>query len=104
MYAVWVPELGAQRSNVQAGASIVPDRRVRDYWDPDETLGRAYQQMLQTPGRAWDVYLLFQRGVRWKAHLPPQPDFWMHQLGGVTNAPRLDPKVLRAQVEKMLRA
>jgi hypothetical protein len=84
--------------------TLVPDRRVRDYWDPDEVLGRAYQRTLPTPGPAWDVYLLFRRDVRWTAKLPPEPDYWMHQLSGVTNAPRLDPVVLREHVEQLLRA
>lgn len=82
--------------------SLLPDRRVRNYWDGDETLGRAYGEMLPTPGPAWDVYLLFRRGVRWTGDLPPKPDFWMHQLGGVTNAPHLDPIVLRQHVEQLL--
>lgn len=60
--------------------------------------------MLPTPGPAWDVYLLFPRGARWNADLPPRPNFWMHQLSGVTDAPRLDPAVLKAHVEEMLRA
>lgn len=84
--------------------SLLPDRRVRNYWDPDETLGRAYGEMLPTPGPAWDVYLLFRRGVRWTGTLPPKPDYWMHQLGGVTNAPRLDPIVLRQHLEQLLHA
>ena len=84
--------------------SLVTDRRARSYWDPGETLGRAYQEILPTPGPAWDVYLLFARGVRWTTHLPPRPNFWMHQLGGVTNAPRLDPGVLKTHVTRMLQA
>lgn len=84
--------------------ALLPDQRVRNYWDADEVLGRAYGEMLPTPGPAWDVYLLFRRGVRWAGHLPPRPDYWMHQLGGVTNAPRLDPIVLRQHVEQLLHA
>lgn len=84
--------------------TLVTDRRVRHYWDQDEVLGRAYQQTLPTPGPAWDVYLLFRRGVRWTETMPPKPDFWMHQLGGITNAPRLDPNVLRNHVERLLQA
>ncbi len=102
MYAVWVPQLGAQRANVAQGMEIVPDPRVRDYWDPQQVLGRAYEQTLPTPGPAWDVYLVFRRGVRWTAPLPPRPNFWMHQLGGVTSAPHLEPVTLRNHVKQML--
>lgn len=82
--------------------ALIPDPRVRNYWDGGEVVGRAYEALLGTPGPAWDVYLLFRRGVRWHGSVPPKPDFWMHQLGGVTNAPRLDPDVLRAHVEVLL--
>ncbi|HLI94900.1 MAG TPA: hypothetical protein VKT72_02310 [Candidatus Baltobacteraceae bacterium] len=84
--------------------TLVTDARVRQYWDQGEVLGRAYEQLLPTPGPAWDVYLLFARGVRWVGQSPPKPNFWMHQLGGVTNAPRLDPVVLRSRVDRLLRA
>lgn len=67
-------------------------------------LGRAYEQILPTPGPAWDVYLLFARGTRWIGATPPKPAFWMHQMGGVTDAPRLNPDVLRARVDRLLRA
>jgi hypothetical protein len=82
--------------------SLVTDARVRHYWDPQEVLGKSYQRTLPTPGTAWDVYLVFRRGVQWAQDTPPAPDFWMHQLSGVTNAPRLDPAVLREHVERLL--
>jgi hypothetical protein len=89
-FVVWVPELGAQQGNVADATRLVPDPRASHYWDPKETLGDAYGRMLPTPGPAWDVYLLFGSGVQWPASGVPKPDFWMHQLNGVTAAPRLD--------------
>jgi hypothetical protein len=102
-YVVWVPELGAQPKDVPGGMTLVPDARALHYWDDNEQLGRAYEHILPTPLPAWDVYLLFGRGVRW-AGTPPKPRYWMHQLGGVTGAPRLDPVVLRDHVEQLLHA
>lgn len=101
-YAVWVPQLGAKEVNVAGGVGLLPDKRVRHYWDGADVLGRAYGALLPTPSDAWDVYLLYPRGVRWTAAKPPRPAFWMHQLGGVTNAPRFDADVLRERVEKAL--
>ncbi|GAC1418496.1 MAG: hypothetical protein NVSMB57_13130 [Actinomycetota bacterium] len=103
-YAVWVPQLGAGPWAVPGGVKLVPDTRVHHYWDGGDVLGRAYGKVLPTPGAAWDVYLLYPRGVRWSASTPPKPAFWMHQLGGVTAAPRLDPDVFRGRVEQALRA
>lgn len=102
-YVAWVPELGAQPKDVAGGMTLVPDPRAFHYWDAREVLGRAYGRILPTPGPAWDVYLLFRRGVRWAGATPPKPDYWMHQLGGVTSGPRLDPEVLRDHVEQLLR-
>lgn len=103
-YVVWVPELGAKVQNVPVGMALVPDKRARQYWDPGELLGADYERILPTPGPAWDVYLLYPRGVQWTSAAPPRPVFWMHQLGGVTNAPRLDPEVFRQHVERWLSA
>jgi hypothetical protein len=102
-YVVWVPELGAQPKDVAGGATLVSDSRAHHYWDAQELMGRAYERILPTPGTAWDVYLLFGRGVRWSESAPPKPTYWMHQLGGVTSGPRLDPDVLRDHVRQLLR-
>ncbi len=101
---MWVPQLGAKENDVPGGAALVPDKRARHYWDANGALGRAYGRVLRTPDTAWDVYLLYARGVRWTDAGPPAPLFWMHQLGGVTIAPRLDPDVLRQHVEMSLHA
>jgi hypothetical protein len=102
-FVVWVPELGAHENNVADATRLVPDARATHYWDPNETLGVAYGRLLPTPEAAWDVYLLFGSGVRWPESGVPKPDFWMHQLGGVTAAPRLDAAALAAKAAVLLR-
>lgn len=99
---VWVPQLGAQRLDVRFGMALITDSRAQQYWDAHGWLGEAYGRVLRTPGSAWDVYLLYRRGVRWNGTLPPAPDFWMQQLGGVTSAPRLDPRLLKQHVDALL--
>lgn len=101
-FVVWVPELGAQQGNVADATRLVPDPRASHYWDPKETLGVAYSRVLPTPGPAWDVYLLFGSGVQWPVSGVPKPDFWMHQLGGVTAAPRLDGAAFAAKAAGLL--
>jgi hypothetical protein len=101
-YFVWVPELGAQSKDVPGGMALAPDKRARHYWDENEVLSIAYGKSLPTPGVAWDVYMLFPRGVRWDSPAPPKPVYWMHQLAGVTNAPHLDPDVLKTHVDGLL--
>jgi hypothetical protein len=82
--------------------ALVTDPRAQQYWDADGWLGDAYGRVLQTPGSAWDVYLLYARGRSWDDVLPPKPDYWMHQLAGVSRAPYLDPEVLREHAENLL--
>lgn len=86
-----------------SATALVSDSRVQQYWDANGWLGNSYGRVLQTPEDAWDVYLLYGRGRLWNDVLPPKPDYWMHQLSGVTAAPHLDPEVLRQHVEQLLR-
>lgn len=70
---------------LQASNSHLPDERVRHFHDPRPALaaGRRFGAMLlegEDP-IAWDVYLFYDAGARWKRRLP-RPDDWRHQLGG----------------------
>jgi hypothetical protein len=78
---VWVPKVRGRASHIARGAESVPDPRVRHFWDGEARLMNAYQQVLRLPEDAWDVYLVYDPGVRWEDELPPAPQFWMHQLG-----------------------
>jgi hypothetical protein len=102
-YVVWVPELGAQEKNVGPATVLVPDRRASQFWDPREVVGTNYGRLLGINYPAWDVYMLFRPGIIWRGDTPPKPDFWMHQLGGVTNAPRLDPVEFAHQADRLLK-
>lgn len=99
---VWLPELGAQLKNVAPAAVLVSDSRAKQYWDPDEVVGTKYGRVLGIDGPAWDVYMLFRAGMTWQRDEPPKPDFWMHQLGGITNAPRLDPDEFARRTAQLL--
>ena len=50
---------------------------------------------------AWDVFMVYRRGVSWNATSPPEPDFWMHQLSSAP-APHLDPEEFAKQVNALL--
>ena len=101
-YVVWVPELGAQLKDVAPATVLVPDPRAKQYWDPDEVVGIKYGRILGIDRPAWDVYMLFEPGAVWHHNEPPKPNFWMHQLGGVTNAPRLDPVEFARRTTQLL--
>jgi hypothetical protein len=100
VYVVWVPELGAEPKHVAPAARLVPDERARHYWDGAEILGKEYKDVLRIGKVAWDVYFIFSPGMRWGSAGAPRPDFWMHQMSRVREAPELDPKVFAAEVAK----
>jgi hypothetical protein len=102
VYLVWVPLRGAEEKHVAEASRLAGDRRVSQYWDGANTLGDAYASILGVYPPAWDVDLLFDPSQKWSGDLPPKPTFWMHQLGGVTHAPRLDPRVFAQQADSLI--
>ena len=102
-YVVWLPIFGGNFNKAASELSrSFPDKRVSYYMDPESLTGNSWERVLKTEREmAWDVYFLYKPGARWEQE-PPQPDFWMHQLTGVTKAPRLDEEVFRARLIEML--
>lgn len=47
------------------------------------------------------MYLLYDVAAVWD-EAPPQSGFWIHQLHGVTHAPRLDEATFTAKLKAML--
>ena len=101
VYAVWVPMSGAEEKHVRKGIETLPDSRVRQYWDPANGLGFAYQKVLGTPEEAWDVYMLYAPDAKW-SDTPPEPNYWMHQLSKLKRGERLDSDKLRSVIEHVV--
>jgi hypothetical protein len=92
---------GDSRKWAQTRSDEFSDKRVSYYWDGEKLAGKAWQKVLGTNREAWDVYLLYGAGSRWDKE-PATPDFWMHQLGGVTTAPRLDEEAFQAKTKELV--
>lgn len=102
VHIVWLPMFpGDSREWAKTRASEFNDKRLIHYWDGERLTGKEWQKVLGTKSLAWDVYLLYGASSQWDKE-PAAPDFWMHQLGGVTNAPRLDQAVLEAKTKDLL--
>jgi hypothetical protein len=97
-----VPLRGAEEKHVAEASRLASDPRVTHYWDGTNGLGQAYASVLGLPQPAWDVYLLFDPSQKWEADLPPKPVFWMHQLGGVTQAPTLDGRIFARTADSLV--
>ncbi len=91
-----VPTLGATAEDVPEAAALITGGNATHYWEESGIVGRLYEKPLGIEGiYAWDVWLVYQPGVRWDHTAPPKPDFAMHQLGSrrVNKVmPRLDSK------------
>jgi hypothetical protein len=101
-YIVWLPIFGGNfRGEARKLSKSFRDKRVSYFIDPGSRTGKVWERVLQTERFAWDVYLLYGADASWEEE-PPPPDFWMHQLYGVTNAPRLDQATFTAKLNAML--
>lgn len=106
VYVIWDPIFGGKfDSEAKKLSNSFPDKRVSYYKDPDSQSGKLWERVLKTEREiAWDVYLLYDADARWEKE-PPKPEYWMHQLDGVTIAPRLDEakftEELKALLDKM---
>lgn len=104
-FIVWLPMVGGD-GPLEAEALISKDPRLLvQGWDGQRVLGEAFAHTLKLNRPAWDVYLIYDRGIRWTAENPPAPSFWMHQLGrfsGADPALHLEPAMFEQQVSKRL--
>jgi hypothetical protein len=102
VYIVWLPMFpGDSRKWAQTRSDEFSDKRVNYYWDSEKIAGKAWQKTLGTKREAWDVYLLYGAGSQWDKE-PTSPDFWMHQLSGVTAAPVLDEAAFETKAKELL--
>lgn len=98
---VYVPTLGADESDIPRAMRLF-DSPAKHYWEDTGVIGKYFQQRLGLDVYAWDIWMIYPPGPRWDETLPPQPAFWMHQLGGIEDHPRLDVTEFAARVGKLL--
>jgi hypothetical protein len=97
---------GDKESSVRDAMKRIPDGRVNYFWDGKSELVKSYARVLQLPKNqpAWDIYMAFNRDAVWGDGDPPKPDYWMHQLGGVSPERQLDGARFAAETNKLLEA
>ena len=66
----------------QKAAKKFKDKRVKQFFDPQQLAGRAFAKSLGHSDQiAWDIYFFYPVGALWQ-DLPPRPETFMHQLRG----------------------
>lgn len=98
---MWSPQLGAEEHHVPDATRLIPDERVRHYWDGESLVGSAYQAALGLEEPAWDVWMLFGRDAVWGDE-PPDPAWWEHQLGALPDSLHLDPERFARKAAELL--
>ena len=105
-FIVWLPmKVADDPASAAVQAASFRDTRIVEAWDAQRAAGVLFARMLKLKGTAWDVYLLYGRGVRWEGQEPPVPSFWMHQLEKEDGADQklcLDPSRLTRQALALL--
>jgi len=88
VYVIWDPIFGGNFDRAaQELANKFPDKRVTYFKDPTSLSGKLWKRVLDIEREiAWDVYMLYSAQAEWETD-PPKPDYWMHRLWGVSNAP-----------------
>ncbi len=80
-FLVWLPMWPGDDADAAVKQSATfTDPRLTEGWDGGRVIGDLFARRLALKGTAWDVYLVYDRGVRWEGSEPPAPSFWMHQL------------------------
>ena len=103
VYVIWDPIYGGDFDGEAKKLSCgFRDSRVSYFKDPDSLAGKQWEPVLNTQREvAWDVYLLYGPDAQWERELP-KPNYWMHQLFGVTSAPFMNTQKLTEELKGML--
>lgn len=72
------------RTKPRVSTAMTRSEQAHGYWDPDAMLAQRYRESLGIGLNKQAMWMIYGRGQRWTGRLPPNPDFWMHQL---QNAP-----------------
>ncbi len=101
--AIHVPALGAVEEHVVGSIPLLSGPRVTHYWDSNGNTGIEYQETLDIPMYAWDLWFVYEPGARWEdGELPPYPDYWEHQLPSLPSDKKLDADRFAAEVRTRL--
>lgn len=87
--------------------ALITGGNTTHYWEDTGIVGKLFQQTMAIDDiYLWDVWFIYQPGIRWTDRLPPRPDFAMHQLGRRLveryGLPVLDSKVFADKVGEYL--
>ena len=103
VYIIWIPMRPMDdRAAAEKRSSEWMDKRLTYFWDRDRLAGRLWQRVLNRPGPAWDIYLIYGADAQWKEE-PAGPDFWMSNPAGMDRAaPAMNEPEFTAKIRELL--
>jgi len=81
-FVVHVPTLAALEMHVADTIPLLRGPRVHHYWEESGIIGLHYQEVMDVNMYVWDFWAIYGPEARWQGTLPPEPDYYEHQLGG----------------------
>jgi hypothetical protein len=90
VYVVWEAVGPADTPIIAANAAdLIKDYRVRQFWSGDRLVGKTFQNSIGIKDSpAWDVALLFSRGISWPENGTPVFSSFMHNLYNRSELPK----------------
>jgi hypothetical protein len=90
-FVIHVPTLGAEEEHVQASIPLMSGPRISHCWDEVGNSGPGFQESLDIPMCAWDVWMVYGPEQVWESDgPPPKTIFWQHQLPSLPKKLRVD--------------
>ncbi len=80
VFVVYVPTLGAREEHVSQAMPLLDGPNVTHYWEDTGIIGMHYHDLLEVRAYVWDFWAIYRPGVLWDDTMPPEPDYWEHQL------------------------
>jgi hypothetical protein len=103
-YFIWGPYLTSDTVEIaRADTAKFMAPSASYFWTPSDRLARELASLLKLPsGRlAWDVYLVYGKGVAWEKTFPA-PAYWQHQIGVIQGEPLNMPR-FQSKIQELLR-
>ena len=80
-YVVHVPTMGAKEKHIAETIPLLNGPRIHHYWEDSGIIGQHFQEALNVEHYVWDFWAIYGPDATWEGLLPPQPEYYEHQLG-----------------------
>jgi hypothetical protein len=99
-FVVHVPTMGAKEHHASDSMPLLDGPRVHHYWEESGIIGQHYTEVMDVVIYVWDFWAIYGPDVVWEGTLPPEPDYYEHQLGVTSGGSRGFPRDLVLDAER----